>query len=156
MKPLSISKFALVLLIPLIAISCIKDNKEQPIGCEPRPLVVLPFNVLDASTKQDLFFSATPRYAISSLYLFRKKDKARKDTIRPIIFGPDTNRVFTVPVTNGVAQDTLLMHVGTNPDDVIIYTIKNQISECSSLTLDKVFFNGTQIISSEGRFNFTK
>lgn len=156
MKNTFILKFVIAIFISISVVSCMKDDKEQPIGCEPAPVLSIPFNVLDASTGQDLFFSASPRYQTSSLYFFRKKDQARKDTIRPMIWGTGANRVFGVQVTNAITQDTLLMKIAANPDDVIIYNTKNGTGECPYLIFDKVLLNGTLLTANQGKFNFLK
>ncbi|MDB5090796.1 MAG: hypothetical protein JWR09_4790 [Mucilaginibacter sp.] len=157
MKPSFISKCAVALCIPFIAISCNKNIEQQQPGCDLVMLAtVIPFNVLDASTGQDLFFSSSPRYQTSSLYFFSIKDKTRKDTIRPAVVETGAGGVFTIPFNYNVPQDTLLMKVATNPDDVIIYTRKKGTDACAAYMLDKVFFNGTQITSNQGKFNFTK
>lgn len=156
MKNSFLLKCAIAICIPVIAISCIKNTKEQSLDCEPAPVAVLPFNVLDSTTGQDLFFAASPRYPTNSIYFFNIKDKLRKDTIRPVVAGTGNNRVFTVPVTNAVTQDTLLMKIAANTDDVIIYNFKNGTGECPYLSLDKLSLNGTTIVSSQGKYVFTK
>lgn len=156
MKQSILIKYALVIFISVTVSSCLKNPAEQPLGCEPAPPLVLAFNVLDAGTGQDLFFSSSPRYPVSNLYFFRKKDQVRKDTIRPAIVEIGTTRIFTLAVTNLVGQDTLLMRIFSNPDDQIIYSMKNGTGECPYLTFDKVLLNGTTLTATQGKFSFLK
>jgi hypothetical protein len=151
----SIGAFALFSSFAIV--SCNKGTDQQVAGCD---LVIaqayLPFNVVDSNTGQDLYFSSAPKYQTSNLIFFSKKDKTRKDTIRPVVTGTGTSRYFMVPVNNTVTQDTLLMKLASNPDDVIAYTIKKGGDTCPTYVLDKVFFNGTQLNSNQSKYIFNK
>lgn len=157
MKNSFLLKYSLTICIAIVAVSCNKNTSKEIVGCDLAlsPLI-LPFNVLDVNSGQDLFFSTSPRYETNAIYFFSIRDKTRKDTIRPAITGTATNRIFTVQINNTAIKDTLLMKVATNPDDIIIYEVKKGDGPCGGLAFDKVYFNGTQLTANNGKFNFLK
>ncbi|MVN90486.1 hypothetical protein [Mucilaginibacter aquatilis] len=128
--------------------SCIKEADEPVIGCEPRPQLVLPLNIVDAATSENLFFSATPRYQVKDLYFFRKADVNRKDTIRPTVYGNANVKVFLVPLKIQSTGDTLIMKTGNHADDAIIYSVKNVNGDCPYTTLYNVLYNGSELAAS--------
>jgi hypothetical protein len=156
MKNTIIFRFALFIGISIFTFSCIKDADEPIIGCEPSPPLMLPVNVLDAGTSEDLFFSATPRYPVSDLYFFRKADISRKDTIRPTVAGNANVKVFLIPLKNTAVGDTLIMKIKNQADDTIIYSVKNGNGDCPYITIDKVSYNGTELAPIESRYFIRK
>ncbi|WP_295772138.1 hypothetical protein [uncultured Mucilaginibacter sp.] len=132
--------------------SCIKEVDEPVIGCEPSPQLVLPLNIVDATTSEDLFFSATPRYQVKDLYFFRKADANRKDTIRPNVYGNANVKAFLVPLKLQTTGDTLIMKIGTQADDTIIYSVKNVSGDCPYTTINGVLYNGSELVANESRY----
>lgn len=156
MKHTIIFRIALLAGISVFTLSCLKSADEPVIGCEPSPPLMLPINVLDASTSDDLFFAVSPRYTVSDLFFFRKADVSRKDTIRPRVIETANIKVFLVPLKVQATGDTLIMKIKNQIDDTIVYSVKHFNGDCPYTTLDKVLFNGTELVSNEARYFIRK
>ncbi len=132
----------------LLFSACIKnDGKVCSIMPSPKPVN---FNVVDASTRQDLFFSANPQFALKDLYFFRRADKSRKDTIRPEVLGSGNSRYFRYDLSNIAPKDTLYVKVGNLPDAILVYHTIPTGRPCTADLFDKLFFNGLVVKPNEG------
>jgi len=153
---------ALLIVTSLLAalIACTKSSTDEQVFC---PAVVLPvylnFNVTDANTGKDLFFSADqPQRPTSQLCFFKTKDKLFKDTIRPQVIGTGTARHFMVQMS-AKAKDTLIMKFDSPeklPIDVLSVETKMSKESCPQLVLDKVFWNNTEVVKTNGKLTFPK
>lgn len=134
MKKSPFVKVALLISISVFTFSSIKKNDELITGCEPRPALSLPVNILDIKTSEDLFFSSTPKYQLKDLYFFNKSDAARKDTIRASVINNINNaniKAFLIPLTISTGDNVLIMKIKDNADDTIILSVKEIKGECS-------------------------
>ena len=120
-----------------ISFSCTKSSDELITGCFPSiPPIYLNFSIVESSTGQDLFFASTPTLGLKEMYFFKTKDVSRKDTIRPTIEGTGTGRTFKLLLDNSNLQDTLIMKVGTRPDDKLISKFKIIHEDCPIRVID--------------------
>lgn len=150
--------FRLLLLAVIITLlfSCSKNGKDS-VNCtlQLNPIKIN-FNVLDKTTNEDLYFSSNPRFQTKDLYLFNKKDVARKDTIRPAITGSGTTRSFQYIVDYSSLQDTLILRTDDLSDNTLIYTIQKTNGDCPNYKLINVIFNGSIITPMQDKYIFLK
>lgn len=160
MKNLPIPVYLILLGLSLLSISCEKSNSLDNLGTYGCLTVIAPaylkFNVVDKNSGQDLFFSAAPKYQITKLFLFKKSDKTRKDTIRPDVIGSGTTRYFKLSVNNGVKRDTLVFKIANNPDDELINTFKLSADRCPQYVLDNVYFNTVPLGTIQNKYVISK
>lgn len=139
-----------------VLISCAKKS-DIITGCT---LVIRPvhlnFNVVESSTGQDLFFSATPILGLKEVYFFKTKDVNRKDTIRPAIEGTGTGRTFKLQLDNTKLQDTLIMKVGNRPEDKLVSKFKNSEEVCPNPIIDKILVNDLELTANQGKYRIRK
>ncbi|WP_123921396.1 hypothetical protein [Chryseobacterium viscerum] len=120
------------------------------------PPVYLNFNVVDSSTGQDFFFSATPAFALKEMYFFKTKDVNRKDTIRPVIEGTAGARIFKLSLDIPKSQDTLIMKIGNKPEDKLVSKFKRTQEVCPVWVIDKIFVNNLELTATQGKYQIKK
>lgn len=131
-----------------VLLSCTKKSDNLIICNQSIPPTYLIFNVVESSTGQDLFFSATPALGLKEMYFFKTKDVSRKDTIRPEIVGAGTARNFKLLLDNIKLQDTLIMKVGNRPDDKLVSKFKKSQEVCPVPIIDKILVNDLELTAS--------
>jgi hypothetical protein len=152
--------FFIALLVVLLGSAC---TKSEPgiIACtlEFRQ-ANMNFNVVDASTGKDLFFSDNPKYTVDQIGFFKTKDKLFKEPRKPQVIGSGTQRYFRMYIDNFAPKDTLLMKLpipgGNETADVFSYTIKTSKEPCPSSVLDKAKLNGVDVVETNGKLIITK
>ncbi len=128
----------------VVLLACTKKQDDGSYGCTTQlRQASLKFKVLDASTRQDLFFSDNPRLPIKDAYFFRRSDKSRKDTIRPIVMGAGDSRFFMYDVDFNTKIDTLVLKTGNLPDNLITYQVSKVETPCPDYRFNQLTFNGT-------------
>lgn len=117
------------------------------------------FNVVDASTGKDLFFSDNPKYTPDQISFFKKNDKLFKDGWKPQIVGSGAQRYFTVTI-GAESIDTLLMKLpisgGNEAVDVFSFTLKPSKVPCEAAILDKAKLNNVEMFKTNGRLIIKK
>lgn len=150
------SLWLLFFVLVLASISgCSKNSDTNNCTLQVNPIVIN-FNVVDKATNQDLYFSTSPTFQTKNLYFFKKKDIARKDTIRPIITGQGTARFFQYNIDYTSLQDTLILKTGNLPDNTLIYTAQKTDTTCPNYNLTTVNFNGSVLTPSSNKYQFLK
>lgn len=139
-----------------ILMGCTKKSDNIIICTQSIPPVYFNFNVVDSSTGQDLFFSATPAFGLKEMYFFKTKDVNRKDTIRPVIEGTAAARTFKLMLDNIKLQDTLLMKIGNKPEDKLVSKFKRTQEVCPAWVIDKIFVNDLELIPTQGKYQIKK
>jgi hypothetical protein len=137
------------------------DSEDTRLACTNQiQSAYMNFNVVEAGTGQDLFFSNDPQYSTSQVGFFKIKDKLFKDTIKPEIIGSGTARYFKISIENVKPKDTLVMTLPLSrrdfPADMITYTIKKTVGRCPEYVLDKAEFNKAEIMQIDGRLTLKK
>ena len=157
MKRPLLSFYLMGFVLLTMIISCQKLASPKEFGC--LALVTpayLKFNVIDKNSGQDLFFSASPKYQIVSLYLFEKNDKTRKDTIRPDVIGTGPSRYFKLRLNNTVLKDTLIFKIAPNTDDELMSIFKLTDGQCPQPIVDKAYFNGVMLTANQDIYTINK
>lgn len=147
---------SLLAFILILNVSCSR-NEDYSRNCsfQLSPIKVN-FNLVDKTTNEDLFFTSNARFSTKDLYLFKKKDVARKDTIRPSITGSGTNRSFQYVADYYPLQDTLILKTGNLPDNLLILTSEKTTSGCTNYKLSSVSFNGATIGLLQDKYIFSE
>ena len=152
----SIFSFWLIFVIALASIpGCSKNDATYGCSAQVSPIIIN-FNVLDKATNQDLYFSSNARFQTKELYFFKKKDAARKDTIRPTITGTGANRYFQYTSDYTSFQDTLVLKTGNLPENTLIYTIQKTDGDCPNYKLGTVSFNSSALSPSSEKYILMK
>jgi hypothetical protein len=146
-----------IIILTILSLSaCLKDTRDDTLVCEIPVTPYAAFKVVDQSSGEDLFFTATPKYQLKDFYAFTTQDKARHDTIKPKIYGTGTDRLFLIPLDYSKTKDTLIIKVANTPDDQFIYTVKKDLNPCGGSALDQAYFNNDAIVTTDGRYIIKK
>lgn len=151
-----------VLWIFAVIAGCSKsDGGDKIIACtlQIQPAIVS-FNIVEASTGRDLFFSNNPTHTTSQLCFLAKRDKMYTDTVKPEVIGTGTARYFKMGINNIRLKDTLIMKLPISPEslpsDILAYTIKKTDDKCPQYVLDKAFFNNEEVAQINGKLIIKK
>jgi hypothetical protein len=140
----------IAVLIAVFAAGCTKSNSEGPCSMLIK-YSSMNFNVVDASTGKDLFFSDNPKYTVDQIGFFKTKDKLFKEGWKPQVIGSGIQRYFTVTI-GAESKDTLLMKLpisgGNEAVDVFSFTLKPSKEPCEAAVLDKAKLNNVDIVKT--------
>lgn len=150
--------FFIALLVVVIGSGCRKSDPITFCSLEMK-YSSMNFNVVDASTGKDLFFSDNPKYSVDQIGFFKTKDKLFKEGWKPQVIGSGIQRYFTV-VIGAESIDTLLMKLpisgGNEAVDVFSFTLKPSKEPCAAAVLDKAKLNNVDIVKKNGRLIIRK
>lgn len=148
----------IAVLIAVFAAGCTKSNTEGPCSMLIK-YSSMNFNVVDASTGKDLFFSDNPKYTMDQIAFFKTKDKLFKEGWKPQVIGSGIQRYFTVTI-GAESKDTLLMKLpisgGNEAVDVFSFTLKPSKEPCEAAVLDKAKLNNVDIVKTNGKLIIRK
>jgi hypothetical protein len=128
----------------LLLSACVKKEEEKLACVLSVRVLLLNFNVVDASTQQDLYFSANPRFSTKDIYFFKKADQSRRDTIRPNIVGVGNNRYFSIPLSYN-PEETFILKTGNLTENNVAVRISKTENVCTDYQVEQVTFNGSLI-----------
>ncbi|WP_342331684.1 hypothetical protein [Pedobacter sp. FW305-3-2-15-E-R2A2] len=150
--------FFIALLIVVLGSACTKSDPVTYCSMQIK-YSDMNFNVVDASTGKDLFFSDNPRYTVDQIAFFKTKDKLFKEGWKPQVIGSGAQRYFTVTI-GAESVDTLLMKLpisgGNEAVDVFSFTLKPSKEPCEAAVLDKAKLNNVDIVKTNGRLIIKK
>ena len=150
--------FFIALLVVVIGSGCRKSDPITFCSLEMK-YSSMNFNVVDASTGKDLFFSDNPKYTVDQIGFFKTKDKLFKEGWKPQVIGSGIQRYFTV-IIGAESIDTLLMKLpisgGNEAVDVFSFTLKPSKEPCAAAVLDKAKLNNVDIVKKNGRLIIRK
>jgi hypothetical protein len=142
------TKLLLALLL-LFALSC---KKKSPNDCSeavcPAIYIAGPFlrfNFFDKANNEDLFFSATPRYAFADLVVFKKKNIV--DTVHLPLNIDSSTSIKHFAVLANENPDSLLLQIQNQKVDTIRVTSKGISTNCclSGYVFTSIRVNGQLI-----------
>ncbi|RQO74779.1 hypothetical protein DBR43_05180 [Pedobacter sp. KBW06] len=150
--------FFIALLLVVIGSGCRKSDPVTFCSMQIK-YSSMNFNVVDASTGKDLFFSDNPKYTPDQIGFFKKNDKLFKEGWKPEVIGSGTARYFTV-ILGAESVDTLLMKLpisgGKEAADVFSFTLKPSKEPCEAGILDKAKLNNVDMVKKNGRLIIKK
>jgi hypothetical protein len=136
--------------------ACAKKEEDRIACALSVRVLLLNFNVVDAATQQDLYFSGNPRFSAKDIYIFRKEDASRKDTIRPNVMGVGNNRYFSIPL-GYESEYTFILKTGNLADNAVTYQVGKTETVCTNYQIKQVSFNGTVVKASDsGIYTFSR
>ena len=136
--------------IVLMLSACAKKEEDRIACVLSVRVLLLNINVVDAATQQDLYFSNNPRFSTKDIYIFRKGDQSRKDTIRPDVVTEGNNRFFRMLIGYG-PEDTYILKTGNLTDNIIVTKIGKTETVCSDYLVEQVTFNGSVVKAKDSR-----
>lgn len=136
--------------------ACAKKEEDRIACALSVRVLLLNFNVVDAATQQDLYFSNNPRFSIKDIYIFRKEDVSRKDTIKPDVVTEGNNRYFRMVIAYG-PENTYILKTGNLTDNSIVTKIGKTEEVCSFYQVEQVTFNGSVVKGNDrGVYTFSR
>lgn len=143
--------------ILILLLSACDKKAEDQIACTLSVRVLLlNFNVIDAATQQDLYFSNNPRFSTREIYLFKQTDQSRRDTIRPNVTRLGSSRYFSIPI-GYEPESTFILKAGNLPENTVTYQVSKTGTICTDYQLKQVMFNGTEVkVNDGGVYTFFK
>jgi hypothetical protein len=141
----------------LLILSACAKKEEDGIACAfSIRVLLLNFNVVDAVTQQDLYFSSKPRFDTKDIYIFKKEDVSHKDTIRPNVMGVGNNRYFSIPL-GYESEYTFILKTGNLTDNTVTYQVGKTETVCPDYQVKQVSFNGTAVKANDsGVYTFLR
>ena len=133
------------ILIMLISLSGCKTNNGTCSGCSTAPFAPnINLKVVDAATKQDLFFGPNAKYNLSLLRLKHVR-LGLLDSV-PAVYGVDsTKRLLNVKLLYQKPADTIAIQVGTlKPKFLVLYT-ESLNSCCTRVVVTQAKFSDSLI-----------
>lgn len=152
----SVHKYLTFSALGLLFFSCSKKSNHNIDCLAILPPVYLDFNVVDAETDKDLFFSAGSELDPKDIYFFRSHDKDRKDTVRPSIIGVGQDKFFRVSPDIGQLKDTMSMTTGDFPEDHLFFTFKKTEERCPMVIISEISMNDKKLKDENGRIKIKK
>lgn len=140
----------------LLFFSCSKKSNDNIDCLAIFPPVYLDFNVVDAGTDKDLFFSTGSPLDSKDIYFFRSHDKRRNDTIYPSIEGVGQDRFFRVSPNIGQLKDTMSLTIDDFLEDHLFFTFKNTEERCPKIIISEVSMNDKKLKEENGRIIIRK
>jgi hypothetical protein len=150
-------KWLLAISLTGLWLSACTKKEEDRIACAfSVRVLILNFNVVDAATQQDLYFSNNSRFSTKDIYIFKKEDISRKDTIRPNVMGVGDNRYFSIPL-GYESEYTFILKTGNLTDNTVTYQVGKTETVCPNYQVKQVSFNGTVLKANDsGIYTFPK